>query len=48
MEGHEGLMHLEIQEIDVTDVNRPSERKSSWIEKLNMYCPRGLTIREED
>ena len=47
-EGHEGLMDLEIQVIDVTDVSRPNERETFWIEKLNTYCPRGLNIREED
>ena len=41
-------MDLEIQVIDVTDVSRPNERESFWIEKLNTYCPRGLNIREED
>ena len=36
-EGHEGLMDLEIQVIDVTDVNRPNERESFWIEKYIEY-----------
>ena len=48
MECHEGLMDLKIQVIDVTDVSRPNERESLWIEKLNTYCPRGLNIRGED
>ena len=47
-EVHEGLMDLKIQVIDVTDVSRPNERISFWIEKLNTYCPRRLNIREED
>ena len=37
-------MELEIQVIDATDVSRPNERESFWIEKLNTYCPRGLNI----
>ena len=41
-------MDLEIQVINVTDVSRPNEQESFWIEKLNTYCPRGLNIREED
>ena len=47
-EGHERLIDLKIQVIDVTDVSRPNERESFWIEKLNTYCRRGLNIREED
>ena len=43
-EGYEGLMDLEIQMMDITDVNRPNERESFWIEKLNTYCPSGLNL----
>ena len=40
-EGHEDLMGLEIQVIDITDVYRPNERESFCIEKLNTFCPSG-------
>ena len=47
-EGNEGLMHLEIQVIDVTGMSRPNEQEGFWIKKLNTCFPRGLNIREED
>jgi hypothetical protein len=27
--------------------NKPTERESFWIEKLNAYVPLGLNLREE-
>ena len=36
-EGHSGLNDFRAQIIDVTDVNKPTERESFWIEKLNTY-----------
>ena len=33
-EGHESLMDVEIQVIDITDVNRPNERERFWIDKI--------------
>ena len=45
-EGHEGLISLEIQVIDVTDLKRPNERESFWIEKLNTYVlPKGIKYK---
>ena len=46
-EGHSGLNDFRAQIIDVTDVNKPTERESFWIEKLNTYVPLGLNLREE-
>ena len=46
-QGHGGLRDLQVQIIDVTDINKPSEGES-WIEKLMAYCPKGLNIREEN
>lgn len=45
--GHRRLKDLKVQIIDVTDVNKPNERESFWMEKLGTYCPKGLNIREE-
>ena len=42
-----GLNDFRAQIIDVTDVNKPTERESFWIEKLNTYVPLGLNLREE-
>ena len=47
-EGHSGLSDFLVQDIDVTDVNNPTQRESFWIEKLNSFVPRGLNLREED
>ena len=44
-EGHSGLNDFRAQVIDVTDVNKPTERESFWIEKLNTYVPLGLNLR---
>ena len=44
-QGHKGLEDLRVQIIDVTDINKPNERESFWIEKLRTYCPRGLNVR---
>ena len=46
-EQHECLKDLEAKVIDVTDVNKPNERESFWIEKLNTDSARGLNVREE-
>ena len=35
------------QVIDVTDLNKATERESFWIGKLKYYVPRGLNVREE-
>ena len=32
-----GIKDFSVQIIDVTNVNNPTERGSSWIEKLNTY-----------
>ena len=45
--GHSGFNDFLVQVIDVTDVNKPTERESFWIEKLNTYVPLGLNLREE-
>ena len=47
LKGHSGLNDFRVQIIDVTDVNKPTERESFWIEKLNTYVPLGLNLREE-
>ena len=47
-QGHGGLRDLQVQIIDVTDINKPNERESFWIEKLMTYCPKGLNVREEN
>ena len=46
-EGHLGLNDFRAQIIHVTDVNKPTERESFWIEKMNTYVPLGLNFREE-
>ena len=47
-QGHGGLRDLQVQIIDVTDINKPNERESFWIEKVMTYCPKGLNVREEN
>jgi hypothetical protein len=42
-----GLSDFRTQIIDIMDVNKPTERESFWIEKLNTYVPLGLYLREE-
>jgi hypothetical protein len=46
-EGHSGLNDFIAQIIDIADVNKPTERESFWIVKLNTYVPLGLNLREE-
>ena len=46
-EGHSGPYVFRAQIIDVADVNKPTERESFWIEKLNTYVPLGLNLRKE-
>ena len=46
-EGYSGLNDFRAQIIDVTGVNKPTERERFWIEKLNTYLPLGLNLREE-
>ena len=47
-QGHGRLRDLQVQIIDVTDINKPNQRESFWIEKLMTYCPKGLNVREEN
>ena len=47
LRSHSSLNDFRAQIIDITDVNKPTERESFWIEKLNTYVPLGLNLREE-
>jgi hypothetical protein len=46
-EGHSSLNDFKAQIIDISDVNKPTERESFWIEKWNTYVPLGLKLREQ-
>ena len=46
-EGHSGLDYFLVKIIDKTDVTKPTEKESYWIEKIKCYCPLGLNMREK-